>query len=734
MKTGINTANKRARWTIYAILGCLLFFGAAHHVINFWELPVLWMFLLFVLGTPALAVLSAFLGRRLAPHIEQIPKKRLFLLALAALLVGSFVAWRTHRVPEAFHTVTIRPDLSASGQVGLLELKGNFQVISLQKAALESGWREENDAYYASPDSRPLLLSFRSPVNKPVTALFLTSPEGGAVEVSLNFQSAQVELSNPLSGQSTLRFVSDYRSIPGWIFVSILTLSDIFTFGLLILVLLVLQEVGDTSAVLRNLSPGVKFFSPRVGLAVLLAFGVLLHTANMLAVPLTLGPDSPAFLQGALHLLEHGNFEGVSQSVGPGSTFLFAPVLWLFGRNAWGLKILLHLIALASIPVAYRLGWQLSKNYLVAFLSGLVVALSPDMFFYSNNLMSDVPNLFLVLLCCSLLFSTLERPTLVGILATLLVGSFATLLRSENILLPVIAALALAASRLWQWLQKSPVDLKRAFLQIGLSVMIASLPILWWSNHNLNTHGFWGMSNYMGVVLYDGWVYFGDASGLPFSKPDSLAVQKIEQAVDEHPIIITDRKGFATGWEIYPALLKSGYTTDQAMDLLKTAALDSIRNNPGLSLRLLFIKLETGLKLGVARSLTYPLPGEPGWGSNQASKYFEADNLGIPLFVRWQRMTDEQAGLWYPHLYPLWTLFCVLALVLSSLRQPVLHWAALAAIVASRIFVPLTMSVPFWRYTLSGWFPLQVIALSCALVLIGGLITILKTGKAAPLR
>src|SRR5204863_4835242 len=106
-------------------------------------------------------------------------------------------------------------------------------------------------------------------------------------------------------------------------------------------------------------------------LNLLLGLGLLLHQLNILSVPLILDADSTVFLQGAEHLLKYGNLDGVSKLVGPGTTFLFAPILFLFGRNAWGMKIFLHLIALACIPVCYWLGWFFSRNHWVAILSGL---------------------------------------------------------------------------------------------------------------------------------------------------------------------------------------------------------------------------------------------------------------------------------------------------------------------------------------------------------------------------
>ncbi|HAE60274.1 MAG TPA: hypothetical protein DCG54_12410 [Anaerolineae bacterium] len=732
MKTKLNNLDNLKQGLKYALPGLLLFLGMAHHIVNFWERPAAWMFILLLVFVPLLTGMVVFWGGKLAPHLGQISKVRLILFLLVALLAGSFITWRLYRIPESYQAVSITPLLSQGQQVGLLEFKANFQVAPIGQAALESGWREENGAYFATAQSRPITISVKLPVNAPVTVLFLTSPESGAAEVSLNRHRARIDLSSLGAGQVNLRLASNYRGIPNWIFIPLLFTADIVTFGLFILFLLFLQEIGEISRMREQAtSSGASFPGPRLALGVLLGLGLVLHIGNALAVPLIFGSDSVAFLQGAAHLLKYGNFDGVSRSVGPGSTLLFAPALWIFGRSAWGLKILLHLIALASIVVAYRLGWQLSKNRMVAFLSGLVAVLAPDLFFYSNYLMSDVPNLFFVLFFCSLLISTLERPSLPVMLALMLTGSFATLLRSENILLPAIAAFALAASTGWQWFRKQqPVNLKKAALQIGLTFIIAILPVLWWSDHNLKNHGFWGMSNYAGVVLYDGWVYFGDASDLPFSNPDSPALQKIRQAVAVHPIVVTDKKGYATGWEIYPALLASGYTIDQSMDLLRTAALDSIWANPQLTLRLLFIKLETGFRSGLSHNTTYFLPGEDAWQSETKSQYFDTDTQGVPWLIRIQRIVYEQPFL-FSNFYPFWPLFCVLALALSSIRRPVLGWGALAVIVATRIFIPLTMSVPFWRYTLSGWFPLQVIALSWALIVISGILVLGRVDKNA---
>jgi len=699
-------------WISYVVLGSLLFLSFANHVINFWERSALIMAFLFIGGIVLFTAISWFILSRC--QIEKIPKKRLFLFILISTLIGSFAAWNFQNSPKSYQKLTITPLLQPGQRVGLFEVKGNSAVVPVHSAARESGWHEEQGMYYATSTARPLTLVFARPSGTLVNIILLTSPDSGEVNIEFNHATSNIDLYDSSTGQMGYETVSSYRGFPNWIIQTLIFVADMVMFGLLVFLLLILQEAGELAS--RQIGTAHNSFFWR-DIGILLVVGAGLHILNALAVPLNLDGDSWTYVKGAVHLVENGNFDGVSTSVGPGSTIFFAPVLWLFGKNPWGLKALLHLIALASIPLGYWLGWQLSKNRFVAFVSGLVIAISPDMLFYANFPMSDIPNIFLILLFCGLLLWTLDGMTFYRMLFLLLTGSLATLMRSENILLIVIGAILLAAFIFWDWFNKHSMETKRVTFNLIIALLVATLPVLWWSNHNLKNHGFFGMSNYMGTVLYDGWVYFGDASNLSFSDPDSIAIQKIQKAIVEYPAEITDKKGFPTGWEIYPSLLKAGYSTGQSMELLVTAAMDSIRNNPELTIRLWFLKINTGLEPVLTHDVTYSLPGEQ---AQEPSVYFDQDNLSIPPLIHLQRAAYKYIYMWYPHIHPLWTMFCVLGLVLSSIRRPVIVWAGLVAVVATRIFIPLSMSVPFWRYTLSGWFPLQALTFSWTLVLARG--------------
>ncbi len=715
MKTIKTNINNIKLWLAYTLAGIFLFFGIAHHTFNFWELPALWMLLTLMLLAPIFVVVFAFITGKLAQHLDKIPKRRLLLLFLVAGIVSAFIAWRIYHVPDVFQTITITP---LNGQVGLIEIKGNFQIIHLQKAAIESNWREEGGIYFATSSSKPLSVSFKSPANKPVTALFLKYPQGGSAEVTLNRQPAvQVELANDSNGQVKTRLVSDYRNLPGWLFIAMLVLADVITFGLLAFVLLLLQEIGQISQ--SAPAQGKKEHAwMRTDIIILIVVGFVFHLINMLAVPLTLNPDSPAYLKGAVHLVENGNLQGVSSNYGVGSTLLFAPMLWLFGKNPWGVKILLHLIALACIPLYYRLGWQVSKKRSIAVVSGLVIANSPDIFFYTNLPMTEIPNIFLVLLFFTLLISAIEKMKLPWMISMMLAASFASMLRSENIALIGIGALALLISGWQRWISEGQIEAKRIITPIGISIFLACIPVLWWSYHNLKYHGFFGMSDYMGQVLYDGWVYYGDASIGSFSDQDSSAIQEIRRVSEQYPPYITDKKGVATSREIFESFMEAGYESNQAINVIKTAALDSIQKNPKKTIELLFLKYDKGLQPELPIKITYPLPGETR--RYKGSEFFDLDILVIPMFIHIQRAAHQVADAWYFLIYPGWILLCLTALLSSSIRKPMTVWSMLIFSIAYKIFMPLTISVSFWRYILSGFLPLQIITLSWLILIISG--------------
>lgn len=703
--------DKYKKYILPLILSSIYFLSIGHHTIQFWEKPGRVMLGLWIVFVPLLTWGLFLIIKRLQPHFNKISGKQLFIFIIPTLLISAIVTWRYYNVPTTFHTITITPVVSQNQKVELIEIKANGTIIPPnEKNALKYGWRMADDILVATSKSQPLTVSFKTEINAPVTVLFYASPQSGKAGIFLEKEQIEVDLKSSENRQKTSTFyIQAYHGISNWIFIPLLVMVDVITIGSLFLFIFFLQETEqDVMAQSRPVKENS--FNHRTNITILLAISGILHLLNALAVPLILDVDSPSYIQGAIHWLEFGNLDGVSMIRGPGSTFLLTPFIFLFGRNPWGIKILLHLLAIACVPVSYRVGWQLGKNQWVAFVSGLATAFSPDLFLYSNFLMSDLPNLFFVLVFCTLLLSALETFEFGWVIATMLMGSFVTLFRSENITLLLIGAGALLVSYIWQWKTRGFAKPIRDLSMLGLGFIFATLPLLWWSAHNQRVYDFFGLSNYAGEVFYDGWVYFGDASGLAFTDQNSQAVQKIQAVIDQYPIIITDKSGVPTGWEIYPSLIKAGYTTEQGFNLLEQATLDSIKKDWSLTYQLLLIKIRAGLRPETTHMLSLPLP----WEDYQTPKmgFFDQENLSIPTLILAQRKAYEYMQRWYYTFFPWWLYLCLYTMIFSLYRSPKPIWLTLILLIITRIFIPNIMGLSHWRYTLAGLIPLQILAIN----------------------
>ncbi len=709
------------------IASTFLFLSFAHHFLNYWEKPALIMIGMFILLVPILASAIFLISKLVKPNIFLIRRKQLIVTIIPTIIISLFISWRYYHAPNTYHSLTITPIISENQSVRLLELKAGGAVVSAEKKALESGWESVDGVLIATEASQPLSLSFKRATNTPFTLLFYTSPQGGNVIISSGIRRVKIDLYGPSDHQVLSTFFTEYRGIPNWLFIPLLVSIDTLTFSGILLTFLLIQAVGEKSLTKQgSLYP--PSFNHRKNLIILLSLSLALHLLNALSVPLILDVDSPQYLEGAVHLVEFGNLDGIPMARGPGSTFLFAPIILLAGRNPWGMKVLLHLLAVACVPLAYRLGWQSSHKHRIAFMVGLVTTLLPDLFIYSNFVMADLPNIFFVLLFSTLLISALETPRLSWIFSAMLTGSFAALLRPENIVLLIISILFLVGTPSYRLLAKalkknvagrqSPVH---NLLVVGLSIGVAILPLLWWSAHNYKVHGFFGLSNYSGAAWYEGWVFWGDAKGFAFSDPASSAVQQIQAAIEQYPIIITDHSGVATSTEIFPSLIKAGYSIEQAYELYRRAAWDSIAKDWELTLKLLTHKFGRAFIPETTHLQTFPLPGEKTEQGEIKSLYFDQETLSIPILINTQRILYNYMQKWYDTVYPAWIWVCVFALFFGLYRSPTNRWLTMVLITATRIFIPLIISVPYWRYTLAGLVLLQVFAVNwIATLLYGG--------------
>jgi hypothetical protein len=413
-------------------------------------------------------------------------------------------------------------------------------------------------------------------------------------------------------------------------------------------------------------------------------------------------------LEGPLYWLRHGSLNGIWLTR-PGMTFLLTPIISLFGRNPWGVKVFLHLLAFACVPLAYRIGWQLTRQQKFAFLTGIMAALTPDLFLYSNFLMSEVPNVFFGLLFCTFLLSALETFSWRWLIATMLAGAFSALLRSENIALLFIGVVFLFAKAMYDLRTKGNTGPFHQFLilkipdnlwRLGLTILLAVLPIIGWSANNYRLYGYFGMtSNYSAGILYDGWIYFGDASNFSILDPDSPSVRillKAHRATSDDPRL-------PPILAMHAALVKQGYSSEQAFSIMGDAAEDSIIKNPQRSLELLFIKIREGFTPDIQAAVTFHLADEPAQTRSINPLYFDDDNIAIPALIHLQRNVYQFFERYYQYIYPLWIWVCIGAM-----------------------FFPQIIGLSNWRYAISGIVLVQIFGLAVLASLIAYMVFAVK--------
>lgn len=707
MKTKTNNFSNSL---ISIVCAAALYINLGGRLTSLWTLPALVIAITFLAAVPLLAFGFGFLWKNFVFFLKVLPKKRLIIIILLSLLPAILL---TVVFPQRFSSsILITPDITNGQTVILLELKADDHVVPIAHIAADYGWEAMAHGISAGRSARPLLIKITSRIATQTTLIFGTSPQAGSAIVQYGRNRESINLNRSEAGEALISLRTTFRGFPNWLFAPIIIGADIMAFFLYAMILFLLQESGQQA--LSTKPNNEKFLSHRAGLSILSGFSTIVHLLNALAVPLIFGADSPSFIRGAFHLVQQGNFGGVSMIRGPGSTLLFAPVIGLFGDNPWGIKILLHLLALTLVPLSYRIGWQLSGQRRVAFLAGAATALIPDLYFFSNFLMSDLPNLVIVSGFTTLLISAFQSGKKRWILSSLLVSSFGTLLRSENLALLALGAITLAAQPIWEWfIRRKPGNLLITFIQravtVSIALCLALLPILWWSFQNYRNYGFFGMSNYAGEVFYTGWIYYAEASGYPLTNPSSPAVKAIHSAIEEFPIERMNAAGVPTGWNIYPSLIKAGYTSSDAFKLMSDATRDSIRSNPRLAREVLIVKLKDGLTPVPTQMKTFNLPGEEPIEENLKQQFFRNEKLRLSSIIRLQRAIYQPVQVFYQDFYPLLVWAGLIAAYFCLLRKLELTWWTLIIIALTRIFIPDIMGKSDWRYTLSGMVLIQAI-------------------------
>jgi len=712
--------NSRTILSLLAAESVLL--SLLHHWLNFWGLPWNKQILIIFVIAPVFSFLISYLLRPIWNDCLKIDRGRLFLFLLPALVIASVGAWRLFSVPEIQHQLEIIPNMNGSAnEIRVLEIKAAYgNLVPLSNFTNLNGWALRDGLLIANGSTvQPIRYTFYGPIDQQVRITFGTSPKSGAVEVVLDGRRLNIGLDGLDGNQKRARMDTQYLwGGLNFLIIPLIVIIDVFTIILILTLIWLVQEINQNRSVNSGVRATESFLSHFNGLLILCGIALVLHIINFLATPLWVIKDSPSYLQGVIYWLQYHSLDGVSSYRGPGTTFLFTPFIAAFGRNPWGLKILMHLLAFACVPVSYRLGWQLGRRRWFAFFAGLIIALIPDLYFYSGFVLSEVPHFFFGLLFCTCLLSALETMTSGWLIAALLVGSFSILVRSESATALALGIAFLLIKVVWDWKnQKSEAAMVAApqhvglsaLWRLGLAILIAAIPFLAWSVHNQQVYGFFGVSDYGGAVLFDGWIYFGESSRIPITDQNSPAVHKINAV---YPPGLSDTSNVPTPWAIYYLLMQHGYTSEQAFTLLGQASMDSIRKDLPLSLKLLVIKIQKGLEPQEMMPATFLFPDEKASFEILNSDYFDKETLLIPTIINLQRSVNRLIGYWYQKFYTVWFWLGLGMCFICFYRRPFFQWIPIAVITLNSIFLPITIGMSLWRYVLSGIFLLQLFVLA----------------------
>jgi hypothetical protein len=724
--------HRKTVWLMIASVFIAVSFS--QHIIRIWDQKAILMFGVLLVSIPLTAWGLSFVFPKFTLAFQQMKSKQA-LYIVSAIILSIATTWILFRAPSSYQNLTITPHVSPDQHGELLEIKVNGVVLQMEEQAVEHGWDFTNGILTATQNSKPLVLSLKLNVNSPVTVLFNSSQERGEFDVSLGLEERKVLLSSSIQGQQLVTFRSGYRMLPNWLFIAFSIISDVFTFFLLYLVLFILQEKGQQYF---SLDTHERFLSTRICLLILTILTLSIHTWNALSVPLFVSADTPVYLDGAIHLIKYGNFEKVSFLKGPGSALLFAPIVYIFGRNPWGMKIYLHLFAIACVFLGYRIGWQLSRKRWVAFTIGFLIMLMPDLYAYSNVVYSDVPNIFLLVLFTSLILDAYHNFSFRRVLPALLVGSFATLFRDENILLLVSGTFFLGLQPGWNWLKGvfKKKEQKRLHVQslgmLLIAFLLALLPLFWWSFRNLKVHGFFGLTYRVESILYDSWVYFAEASGLQFYDENSSAVQTIHYTLIKYPPREPDKSGVATMWDVFTSLTRAGYSYAAAHDLIMKSTWDSIASHWKLIPTIFQLKFRGAFRPEIFFQSTLPLPGDIIEQSIDNNKYFDPVTLSLsPLIVLQRAFYDFCLNSFFS-IYRIFILFSLAAMFFVLYQKPFKKMLMLAVFASIRIFLPFFVAIALWRYTAMGIILLIVFGVIAVSALLYGVKNVLFNQKIYP--
>jgi len=172
---------------------------------------------------------------------------------------------------------------------------------------------------------------------------------------------------------------------------------------------------------------------------------IVVATTRFLAIAKTLWDWDEALFTLALR-----HYDVVAHHPHPPGFPLFigaAKLLTLTGIDPFrALQTIAVVASLFVFPAAFFLARELRAPFFVAFASALLLAFSPNVWFFGGTALSDVPSMVLSLVACALLLRGVRSP--VALVAGAIVLAIAVGIRPQNLLIGFVPALM--ACRRWR--------------------------------------------------------------------------------------------------------------------------------------------------------------------------------------------------------------------------------------------------------------------------------------------
>jgi hypothetical protein len=482
---------------------------------------------------------------------------------------------------------------------------------------------------------------------------------------------------------------------------------------------------------------GIDFvLRPYVSISILVLMTFFFHTVDIFSHALYMQPDSESYLMGAESLIKEFSLKEVSPCRGPGLAIMIAPFMKIFGQNsAWPVKIFLHLMGAGCVIMGYMSAFQIIRNRVFALLCGGVLVFSKTLVCYSNQLLSEIPSAFLIMLSTYFALKYLREFRFSFLYLAAAVLSFSVLLRPENLLVYLLFFIIAAGSVLYLFgrIHYRRRILRSQFYNLIFAAVLSSVPILGWCTFNYVYRNFWGLTDYSAMAIYDGWLDFARANKfyIPVKECKSLSI--IDEAIRKHRQISLDRKeewdegrcvGYNAGYD-EASLLATDYDIKTANSIFiegtKEFIVYYIRNKPMEFADIIRLKLINAVTTYYAIP-TCPDIGEEGYGQEfsfpgpnhptRLKNYFYFWNLENPEMIKLQRAINKVLfGFYYGRygvlLYCL-NFFALFGIVFLLFMKPHRIWFLLASFTAAKVLFPAIISWSQLRLTIPG-IPLYLI-------------------------